>query len=75
MREVGVSVLEEGDQNEPMVDPKVRDTVDAGHLRETTTHRPVDKGSDPEEDTNVADDDLVVLMRSEYGRRRLEVVG
>jgi hypothetical protein len=75
VREVGVSVLEEGDQNEPVVDPEVGDTVDAGHLQETTSHGPVDKGSDPEENTDVTDDDLVVLVRGENDRRRLEVVG
>ena len=75
VREVGVSVLEEGDQNEPVVDPEIRDTVDAGHLQETTGYRPIDKSSDPEENTNGADDNLVVLVRSENDRRRLEMVG
>ena len=75
VREVGVGVLEEGDQNEPVVDPEVRDTIDAGHLGESTGDRPVDKSSDPEENTNVTDDDLAVLVRGKYDRRRLEVVG
>jgi len=75
VREVGVSVLEEGDQNEPVVDPEVRDTVDAGHLQEPTGHRPVDKSTNPEENTDVTDDDLVVLVGSKNDRRRLEVVG
>jgi len=75
VREVGVSVLEEGDQNEPVVDPEVRDTVDAGHLQEPTGHRPVDKSTNPEENTDVTDDDLVVLVGSENHRGRPEVVG
>ena len=75
VREVGVSVLEEGDQHEPMVDPEVREAIDADHLQETASHRPVDKSADPEQNTNITEDDLAVLMRSENGRRRLEVVG
>lgn len=75
VREVGVSVLEESDQHEPVVDPEVRDAVDAGHLQETASHRPVNKSADPEQNTNITDDDLAVLVRSENDRRRLEVVG
>lgn len=75
VREVGVSVLEEGDHNQPVVDPEVRDTVDAGHLQEPTGDRPVDKSTNPEEDANVTDDDLAGLVGSENDRRRLEVVG
>lgn len=75
VREVGISVLEEGDQDEPVVDPEVREAVDADHLQETASHRPVNKSADPEENTNITDDDLAVLVRSENGRRRLEVVG
>ena len=58
-----------------MVDPEVRDPVDAGHLQETTSHRPVNKCSDPEQNTNITEDDLVALVRSENDRGRLEVVG
>ena len=75
VREVGVSVLEEGDQDEPVVDPEVRDSVDAGHLEETTSHGPVNKCSDPEQNTDIAEDDLVALVRSENDRGRPEVVG
>lgn len=75
VREVGVGVLEEGDQNQPVVDPEVRNTIDAGHLQEPTGDRPVDKSTNPEEDTYVTDDDLVVLVDSENDRRRPEVVG
>jgi len=75
VREVGVRVLEEGDQNEPVVDPEVRDTVDAGHLKEATSDRPVNKSADPEQDTNITQDDLVVLVGTENDSGRLEVVG
>ena len=75
VREVGVRVLEEGDQHEPVVDPEVRDSVDAGHLQETTSHRPVNKCSDPEQNTNITEDDLVALVRGENDSGRLEVVG
>jgi len=75
VREVGVGVLEEGDQNEPVVDPEVRDTVDAGHLQETTGHRPVDNRSKPEENTDITDDDLIALVRGEHDRPRQVVAG
>jgi len=75
VREVGVGVLEEGDQHEPVVDAEVWDSVDAGHLQETTSHRPVNKSSDPEQNTNITEDDLAALVRSEHDRGRLEVVG
>ena len=75
VRDVGVRVLEEGDQNEPVVGPEVRDTVDARHLQEPTGHRPVDKSTNPEENTDVTEDDLAVLVRRKHDRRRFEVVG
>lgn len=75
VREERVCVLEEGDQHEPVVDPEVWESVDADHLQETTSHRPVNKSPDPEQNTNITDDDLVVLVRSKNDRRRLEVVG
>jgi hypothetical protein len=75
VRKVGVSVLKEGDQHEPVVDPEVRNSVDAGHLQETASHRPVNKSSDPEQNTNITEDDLVALVRSENDRGRPEVVG
>jgi len=75
VRDVWVSVLEVGDQHEPVVDADVRETVDAGHLQEATSHRPVNKSSDPEQNTNVTDDDFAILLGSENDRGRLEVVG
>ena len=52
-------MLEEGDDDEQVARPEVGQGVNGHHLHEAARHRPVDEGGKPEDDTDVADDDLV----------------
>ena len=63
MREVRVRVLEKSDEDERVAHSEVGHTVNGHHLREAARRRPVDEGGKPEDDTDVADDDLVALVR------------
>ena len=67
-------MLEDGDQDDPVVNPKIRDEIDTGHFPEAVSVGPVDEGTEPKKNSNVADDDLVTLMRSEDYSRWVEVV-
>jgi hypothetical protein len=69
----GVGVLEVGDENEPVVDVKVRDTVDKEHLSEAPLDRPVGKTSDDGSNSNVGEDDLPGLGVSEDVRLGVKV--
>jgi hypothetical protein len=73
--EHGVGVLQESDQDEPRVDPEVGEAIDAHHGAKAKGHGSPDKRADPEENTNIRDEDLFTLMRSKDHRRGLEVVG
>ena len=53
-------MLEEGDEDERMAHSEVGHTVNGHYLPRS---RPVDEDSKLEDDTDVADDDLVVLVR------------
>jgi hypothetical protein len=65
MGQDGVGVLEIGDEDEPVVDVEVWDTVDDEHLGEAPLDGPVDKTSKDGTDSNVGDDDLGSLGVSE----------
>jgi hypothetical protein len=65
MGQDGVGVLEVGDEDEPVVDVKVRDTVDDEHLGEAPLDGPVGKTGKHGTDSNVGDDDLGSLGVSE----------
>ena len=59
VREVRVRVLEGGDEKERVAHPELGHAVNGHHLRETARRRPVDEGGKLEDDTDIADDDLV----------------
>jgi hypothetical protein len=65
MGQDGVGVLEVGDEDEPVVDVEVRDTVDDEHLGEAPLDGPVGKTGKDGTDSNVGDDDLGSLGVSE----------
>jgi hypothetical protein len=75
VRKQWIGVLEEGDQNDPVVDPKIREEIYTGHFAEAAGDRPVDEGTEPEKNSNVAEDDLVALMRAKNYSPWIEVVG
>ena len=78
VREVHVRVLEKSDEDERVAHSEVWHTVNGHHLREAARRRPVEEGGKPEDVTDVADDDLVALVRAEMtddGWKRLVVVG
>jgi len=69
-----VGVLQEGDQHEPRVDPEVREAIDAHHGSKAKSERSIQEGTDPEEDADIGDDDLLILMRSKDDRVGIKVV-
>jgi hypothetical protein len=69
-----IGVLEQGDQNDPVVDPKIREEVDTRHLPKATSGRPVGEDTEPEKNSNIADDNLGALMSSKYYGPWVEVV-
>ena len=58
-------MLQESNEDEPVVHPEVREEVDAEHFGEGARDGPVDEAGDPEGDADVGDDDLGELMRLE----------
>ena len=58
-------MLEVGDEDEPVVDVEVWDTVDDEHLGEAPLDGPVGKTSNDGTNSNVGDDDLGSLGVSE----------
>lgn len=62
VREDRVGVLKEGDEDEPVINPQVRDTVDGSNLFDTSLRSPEGKSSKDKYDTDVRPDDLPVLV-------------
>ena len=75
VREERVGVLQEGDHDQPVVDPHVRDEVEADHLGERARVAPVDERGEPDEDTEIADEDLPELVLGEQRSLGHKVVG
>jgi hypothetical protein len=71
--EDGVGVLEVGDEDEPVVDVEVRDTVDDEHLEEAPLDGPVGETGKDGKDTEVRDDDLGRLAVLEDDRLGVKV--
>jgi len=71
----GVGVLQEGDQDEPVVDPKVRDQVHVGDLSESALVAPEPANSKSSGNTNVRQDDLPFVGRLEDDSGWGKVVG
>jgi hypothetical protein len=74
MREERVGVLEEGDENEPMVDPKIGDKVGLEDGEESESVDSETNSGEPKEDTDVGDDNLPVVVRGEHHSGGVEVV-
>lgn len=74
VRKSRVGVLEEGDEDEPVVDPEVRKEVNAEDVQETESHEGVSETSHPDDNANVGDDDVGVLVGSEQRGLGREVV-
>jgi len=68
MGQCGVGVLEVGDEDEPVVDVEVWDTVDDEHFSEAPLDGPVDKTSKDGTNSDVGNDDLGSLGVSENVR-------
>ena len=71
----GVGVLEVGDENEPVVNPEVRENVKNEHLGDRTLVSPVAKTSHDGSDTNVGQDDVKVVTGLENDGSGVKVVG
>jgi hypothetical protein len=69
----GVGVLEVGDEDEPVVDVEIRNTVDNEHLGERPLDGPVGKTGNDGKDTEVGNDDLRGLAVLEHGRVGVEI--
>lgn len=63
-----VRVLEERDEDEPVVDPKVGNKVGAEDLEEAEVVDCSNDAREPKYNANVGDDDLPILVRGEEGR-------
>lgn len=68
-----VGVLEESDQDQPVVDPEVRDTVETEHIEETVLVNESANDTHPDRDTNDRDDNLAVVVRGEHRRAGYKV--
>ena len=66
-------MLQEGDEDQPMVDPEVRHEVESEHLGEAAGVRPPGECTQPDEDDHVGNDDLAEFMRLEERRTGDEV--
>jgi len=75
MGQDGVGVLEVGDEDEPVVDVEVRNTVDDEHFGERPLDRPVGKTGKDSTYSNVGHDDLGSLGVSEDVGLGVVVVG
>lgn len=70
VREERVRMLQERDQNQPVVHPQIRHEVNTKHVAETARVRPVRKTSDPKEETDIGDEYLEELVGLEERRSR-----
>jgi hypothetical protein len=70
-----VRVLEERDEDEPVVNPKVGNKVGAEDLEEAEVVNCGNDTREPKYDADVGDDDLPILVRGEEGRLWHKVVG
>lgn len=70
-----VGVLEVGDEDQPVVDPKVRKEVDDQDLGDGSLVGPVAESSEGDPDSNVGNDDVPLVSSLEDDRGRGEVVG
>jgi hypothetical protein len=53
--------------------PQIRHEVETENLGEASVVRPCDDSSKPKHNTNVGEDNLIILMRCEHNCRRFEV--
>lgn len=73
VREHGVGVLEEGDEDEPVVDPEVGMDVDGEDGEEAPGVDGVSESRRPDENADVGDEHVGELVRSEQRGKRGEV--
>jgi hypothetical protein len=73
VRKQGVGMLEEGDEDEPVVDPKVGNEIGNQDVGETIIVNTSGNAKRPESNTNSGDNDLAVLMWGEHSSVRVEV--
>lgn len=57
-----VGMLKEGDEDEPVVNPQVGDTIDGSDFLDTSLRSPEGKSSKDKHNTDVRPDDLPVLV-------------
>jgi len=69
-----IGVLEESDEDEPVVHPEVRDKVETEDSRESVSVDGISNSSQPKQDANVRKDDLTIVMRLEHDGAGAEVV-
>jgi hypothetical protein len=69
-----VSVLEEGDQNKPVVDPKIRGEIGLESRQETKGLNRPDDSTKPEDNADVGEDNLAILTRAKHDCRGIVVV-
>lgn len=62
MRKERVGMLEESDQNEPVVYPQIGNEINSEHLSESTRVRPVRKPSYPKEEADIGNQNLEKLV-------------
>jgi len=74
VREKGVGVLKECDEDEPLIDPEIRDEIKAEDSCKSVLIDTVADGGEPEDDAKVGDEDLHVVVGREHNRARREVI-
>lgn len=75
VRESGISVLKEGDVNQPVVNPQVRENVHEGHGGETPFLGSKVQTGQGSNDTNVRDDNVDKVLLVVQRRSRHKVIG
>jgi len=73
VREEGVGMLKECDEDKPVVDPEVRHQVETEHSPEPKCIDRAGQTSEPEDDSYIRQNDRVALVRSEHHSIRVEI--
>jgi len=74
VRKEGIGMLKESDQHEPVVHPEIRNEIQAENLEEAPGVDTVTDGGQPENNTNIREDDLAPLMFTEDDSFRVKVI-
>lgn len=73
LTEMGIRMLQIGDEDQPVIHPKVRDEVHHQHLGKRAFVRPESESGEVEQDAEIGGEDLPLVLRLEDDRIGVEV--